>query len=50
VPFTAADSAKSSDPLLRVPGTNNATYGPVPEANQLFEIEFLEIAPSPFQV
>lgn len=31
-------------------GTNNATYGPVPKAEQLFDIEFLEIAPSPFLV
>ncbi|KAF2813235.1 uncharacterized protein BDZ99DRAFT_460514 [Mytilinidion resinicola] len=32
---------------LKVPGHNNATYGPVPKASQLFEIEFLEITPSP---
>ncbi|KAK4982900.1 hypothetical protein LTR50_007526 [Elasticomyces elasticus] len=35
---------------LRVPGTNNATYGPVPKAEQIFEVEFLEIAPSPIPV
>jgi len=35
---------------IRVPGTNNATYGSVPTFNQLFEIEFLEIAPSPIKV
>lgn len=34
----------------RVPGTNNATYGSVPTFNQLFEIEYLEIAPSPIEV
>jgi hypothetical protein len=32
---------------LKVPGHNNATYGPVPKADQLFQVEFLEIAPSP---
>jgi hypothetical protein len=31
----------------RVPGSNNATFGPVPEAQQIFKIEFLEIAPLP---
>lgn len=30
----------------KVPGHNNATYGPVPRTEQLFEIEFYEIAPS----
>ena len=30
------------------PGTNRATYGPVPKSQQLFEIEYLEFAPSPF--
>lgn len=35
---------------LKVPGHNNATYGPVPKASQLFEIEFFEIAPSPIPV
>ncbi|KAI0815555.1 hypothetical protein GGR55DRAFT_675172 [Xylaria sp. FL0064] len=28
----------------------NVTYGPVPEEDQLFQIEFLEIAPSPIPV
>lgn len=28
-------------------GNNNATYGPVPRSEQIFEIESLEIAPSP---
>ncbi|KAI0433414.1 hypothetical protein F5Y09DRAFT_351487 [Xylaria sp. FL1042] len=28
----------------------NVTYGPVPEEDQLFQIEFLEIAPSPVPV
>jgi hypothetical protein len=34
----------------RIPGHNNATYGPIPEKDQLFRIEFLEIAPSPIPV
>jgi hypothetical protein len=50
VPLTATDGTRLLDPWIYVPGTNNATYGPVPEADQLFEIEFLEIAPSPFRV
>nr|POF17826.1 hypothetical protein CFP56_13238 [Quercus suber] len=33
---------------LRVPGSNNATYGPIPKTNQIFGIETLEIAPTPF--
>lgn len=31
-------------------GSNNATYGPKPKSGQLFEIEYLEVAPSPFLV
>jgi len=34
----------------RVPGDNDAYYGPVPKTEQIFEIEFLEIAPSPIPV
>ncbi|KAI0190357.1 hypothetical protein EV127DRAFT_365058 [Xylaria flabelliformis] len=30
-----------------VPGHNNVTYGPVPKEDQLFQVELLEIAPSP---
>lgn len=33
-----------------VPGHNDAFYGPVPKAEQIFDIEFLEIAPSPIPV
>ena len=40
----------ASEGASRPYGTNNATYGPVPKADQLFDIEFLEIAPSPFLV
>ncbi|KAH7356817.1 hypothetical protein BKA65DRAFT_215444 [Rhexocercosporidium sp. MPI-PUGE-AT-0058] len=31
----------------KVPGHNNATYSPVPKEEQLFSVEFLEIAPTP---
>ncbi|KAI0114006.1 hypothetical protein GGR51DRAFT_546692 [Nemania sp. FL0031] len=30
-----------------VPGYNNFTYGPVPKENQLFQLDFLEVSPSP---
>lgn len=33
--------------LDKVPGHNNATYGPVPKEDQIFVVEFLEIAPMP---
>lgn len=33
----------------KVFGHNNATYGPVPKEDQLFSVEFLEIAPTPIQ-
>jgi hypothetical protein len=36
--------------FLKVPGNNNATYGPVPKAEQLMQVEFLDIAPSPIPV
>lgn len=35
---------------LKVPGNNNATFGPVPKAEQLMQVEFLDIAPSPIPV
>lgn len=31
----------------KVPGHNNAVYGPVPKEDQLFDVGFLEIAPTP---
>lgn len=40
--------AESSE--QRVPGHNDAFYGPVPKAEQIFDIEFLEVAPSPIPV
>lgn len=46
-PLTQAEAMATPEGALKVPGHNNATYGPVPKADQLFEIEFLEIAPSP---
>ncbi|KAF1836711.1 hypothetical protein BDW02DRAFT_566801 [Decorospora gaudefroyi] len=36
--------------MLKVPGDNNATYGPVPKAEQLLQVEHLSIAPSPIPV
>jgi len=33
-----------------IPGHNGAFYGPIPKAEQIFDIEFLEIAPSPIPV
>jgi hypothetical protein len=39
-----------TEPTIKVPGNNNATYGPVPKAEQLLKIEFLDIAPSPIPV
>jgi len=31
----------------KVPGHNDAIYSPVPKEDQLFDVEFLEIAPTP---
>lgn len=51
LPFLADNNAKAlPSNSSRVYGNNNATYGPVPREEQLFQIEFLEIAPSPFEV
>jgi hypothetical protein len=49
-PFTGTEAVRRLEAPIRVPGTNNATYGPVPKIDQLFQIEFLELAPLPFQV
>jgi hypothetical protein len=38
---------QSITPTNRVPGSNNATYGSVPIGEQIFDIEYLEIAPWP---
>ncbi|PVH76823.1 hypothetical protein DL98DRAFT_496291 [Cadophora sp. DSE1049] len=43
-------SLYTTDPMVeieKVPGHNNATYGPVPKNEQLLSVEFLEIAPTP---
>ncbi|SMY25714.1 unnamed protein product [Zymoseptoria tritici ST99CH_1A5] len=32
---------------IKVPGNNDAFYGPVPEANQIFSIIRLDIVPTP---
>jgi hypothetical protein len=46
-PLAQVDTMANEESALKVPGHNNATYGPIPKDSQLFEIEFLEIAPSP---
>jgi hypothetical protein len=51
LPILADDNANTlPSNSSRVYGNNNATYGPVPRQEQLFQIEYLEIAPSPFEV
>jgi len=45
ITMPGAESSKQG-----VPGHNDAFYGPVPKAEQIFDIEFLEIAPSPIPV
>lgn len=35
---------------VRVPGNNNATFCTVSSEKQLFNVEFLEVAPSPLPV
>ncbi|KAK3325222.1 hypothetical protein B0H66DRAFT_114538 [Apodospora peruviana] len=40
----------SNHKQILVPGHNDAFYGPIPKAQQIFDIEFLEIAPSPILV
>ncbi|KAJ8128591.1 hypothetical protein O1611_g5043 [Lasiodiplodia mahajangana] len=42
---TMSESQQKED--SSVPGHNNFTYGPVPEKNQLFQLDFLEVSPSP---
>jgi hypothetical protein len=45
ITMPGAESSKQG-----VPGHNDAFYGPAPKAEQIFDIEFLEIAPSPIPV
>ncbi|KAK6439374.1 hypothetical protein LTR95_004421 [Oleoguttula sp. CCFEE 5521] len=42
-----SQEALTGDPLQWVPGRNNATYRKVPAKDQLFTIEFLDVAPFP---
>jgi hypothetical protein len=49
LPLVAA-MAEDTAQAVKVPGNNNATYGPVPQAEQLLDIEFLDMAPSPIPV
>lgn len=49
-PLAQVEALTKSESALKVPGNNNATYGPVSKASQLFEIYFFEIAPSPVPV
>jgi hypothetical protein len=49
LPLVAA-MADDTARAVKVPGNNNATYGPVSQAEQLLDIEFLDIAPSPIPV
>ena len=48
--ISATSTTSELDNNLSVPGHNNATYGPVPRSEQLFNIQFLEIAPTPWEV
>jgi len=41
--------ATLQDPVF-VPGSNDAFYGPIPKNEQIFDIAFLEISPSPIQL
>ena len=47
---TASTIMASADQQIRVPGNNNATFCTVSKEKQLFDIEFLEVAPSPLPV
>ncbi|CAJ2507674.1 Uu.00g088600.m01.CDS01 [Anthostomella pinea] len=44
VPLVNVDIMSEQD---KVPGHSDAIYGPVPKEDQLFEVDFLEIAPTP---
>ncbi|KAK4452236.1 hypothetical protein QBC34DRAFT_42238 [Podospora aff. communis PSN243] len=41
---------ESESPKQRVRGHNDVFYGPIPKAEQIFNIDFLEIAPTPVPV
>lgn len=40
-------SAQSHSVNNKVEGHSDATYGPVPKEDQVFNVEFLEISPTP---
>lgn len=42
-----AEDVKQDGNLEGVRGSNNAAYGLIQKEEQLFEVEFLEIAPTP---
>jgi hypothetical protein len=44
---TSNHEQKPLTQVEHVPGSNHATYGPVPVEEQIFWIEYLEIAPLP---
>ncbi|KAL4874380.1 hypothetical protein BJY04DRAFT_226127 [Aspergillus karnatakaensis] len=46
-PMRASEDTIAREDSFPVPGHNNAFYDAVPKEEQVFEIEFLEIAPTP---
>lgn len=42
--------SSESSSEYNVPGHNNATYGPIPKAEQVFQIEQFEVSPLPVPV
>lgn len=36
----------ATPPSIQVPGSNNATFGPIAKEAQILGVEFLEVAPS----
>lgn len=47
--FEVGIMATLEDPQ-KVPGNNHVTYGPVPREDQLFDVEFFDVAPTPLVV
>jgi glycerol-3-phosphate cytidylyltransferase-like family protein len=43
----AGEDIMAQEDRLQVPGHNDAVYDAVPKEDQIFKIEFLEIAPTP---
>lgn len=46
-PLPHVETMSENKATPKVPGNNDAIFGPIPKDSQLFEVEFLEIAPSP---